>query len=61
MRRIDDGWLTFTPVRCRRSTILSVANCPVKMSVHERTDIEPKRTGEAPGVERGAGAKSERG
>ena len=33
---------------CRWSTIMSVVNRSGKMSVHERIDIDPERTGKAP-------------
>ena len=37
---------------CRRSTIMSVVNRSGKMSVHERIDIDPERTGKAPSAQR---------
>ena len=39
--------------RCCCSTIMSVANCSAKMSVHGRTDIDSKRTGSTSGAQRG--------
>ena len=39
-------------VRCRCSTIMSVVNRSGKMSVHERIDIDPERTGKAPSAQR---------
>ena len=41
---------TATPCRC--STIMSVVNRSGKMSVHERIDIDPERTGKAPSAQR---------
>ena len=38
--------------RCRWSTIMSVVNRSGKMSVHERIDIDPERTGKAPSAQR---------
>ena len=40
------------PARCRWSTIMSVVNRSGKMSVHERIDIDPERTGKAPSAQR---------
>ena len=37
---------------CRWSTIMSVVNRSGKMSVHERIDIDPERTGKAPSAQR---------
>ena len=39
-------------VACRWSTIMSVVNRSGKMSVHERIDIDPERTGKAPSAQR---------
>ena len=41
-----------TPGHCRWSTIMSVVNRSGKMSVHERIDIDPERTGKAPSAQR---------
>ena len=45
------GSLTLTDA-CRWSTIMSVVNRSGKMSVHERIDIDPERTGKAPSAQR---------
>ena len=39
-------------IGCRWSTIMSVVNRSGKMSVHERIDIDPERTGKAPSAQR---------
>ena len=39
-------------LQCRWSTIMSVVNRSGKMSVHERIDIDPERTGKAPSAQR---------
>ena len=41
-----------TEEACRWSTIMSVVNRSGKMSVHERIDIDPERTGKAPSAQR---------
>ena len=43
---------SFDPTVCRWSTIMSVVNRSGKMSVHERIDIDPERTGKAPSAQR---------
>ena len=42
---------------CYCSMILSVVNCSVKMSVHERIDIEPMKTSESTGLEQSIGGE----
>ena len=42
---------------CRWSTIMSVVNRSGKMSVHERIDIDPERTGKAPSAQRYPGVR----
>ena len=42
----------FAAINCRWSTIMSVVNRSGKMSVHERIDIDPERTGKAPSAQR---------
>ena len=44
--------LDFMARHCRWSTIMSVVNRSGKMSVHERIDIDPERTGKAPSAQR---------
>ena len=44
--------INFTTDFCRWSTIMSVVNRSGKMSVHERIDIDPERTGKAPSAQR---------
>ena len=50
--RLMEAWSEMVGVDCRWSTIMSVVNRSGKMSVHERIDIDPERTGKAPSAQR---------
>ena len=51
-RLVEDAGLELVSFECRWSTIMSVVNRSGKMSVHERIDIDPERTGKAPSAQR---------
>ena len=51
-RKVIEAYERRMDTLCRWSTIMSVVNRSGKMSVHERIDIDPERTGKAPSAQR---------